>query len=241
VVDHHPVVREGWVAILNRQMDMAVVAETGSVREAIGLQHQHRPDITLMDHQLPEAGGAEAIRALAVGIQSSRIIVVTSLEGDEDIHQALAAGARAYLFKASAHEELVDAIRAVHAGARFVPPNVAAVLDERLQRPLLTKREKEVVSLITRGLSNKQIGYDLGLTEGTVKGHVNSLLAKLGAQDRAHAAITAIRRGFVRLGSADSSCNTSAAALNSMGHGSTFTDTLRTSTSAHVRSESPAG
>jgi two-component system NarL family response regulator len=199
IVDDHPVVREGLAAIINRQPDMKVVAEAGDGLEAINVFSEHRPDVTLMDLRLPRASGVEAIGAIRRDHTSARIIVLTTYDGDEDIFRALQAGAQGYLLKDVFREELLQAIRTVHAGLRCIPSGVANRLAERMGEPELTQRETEVLTLIVRGHSNKDIAIALSITEGTVKGHVNSILSKLGVSDRTQAATTALQRGIVPL------------------------------------------
>jgi DNA-binding NarL/FixJ family response regulator len=199
VVDDHPIVREGVIALVDRQPDMVVVGEAGSGREAIARFRELRPDVALVDLRLPDLDGLEVTAAICADWPSSRILVLSTYDGDEDIHQALRAGARGYLRKEALREDLVAAVRAVHAGRRFIPAEVAMRLAERPPASELTARERDVLRLIVEGRSNKEIAAALGLTEGTVKGYVNTMLAKLGASDRTQAAITALRRGLVRL------------------------------------------
>jgi two-component system NarL family response regulator len=199
VVDDHPIVREGWTAIVSRQKDMRVVAEAGTGEEALEFFKRFRPHVTLVDLRLPDLSGNELICAIRTQCPDCQAVVLTTYDGDEDIYLALDAGARAYLLKDARRDELLAAIRAVHAGQRYIPPAIAQRLTERFGSTELTGREREVLGLIVRGNSNKQIAWVLGVTEGTIKGHVNNILDKLGATDRTHAAVTAIRRGLVRL------------------------------------------
>jgi two-component system NarL family response regulator len=199
VVDDHPVVREGLIAIVERQPDMTVVAQCENGRQAVELFRQHRPDVTLMDLRMPVLSGVEAIREIRKDFAQSRIIVLTTYDGDEDIYRALQAGARAYLLKNMFREELLEAIKAVHAGQRRIPAHVATRLAERMGGPDLTERELEVLKLIVKGRSNKEIAAALSITEGTVKGHVNNILGKLGVGDRTEAATSALQRGIVYL------------------------------------------
>ncbi|HEY7216404.1 MAG TPA: response regulator transcription factor [Thermoanaerobaculia bacterium] len=200
IVDDHLVVREGLRAILGRQPDMEVVAEANDGEEAIALFDRHRPDLTLMDLRLPKKGGVEATAEIRRRYPQARIVVLTVFDGDEDIYRALQAGARSYLLKSASHTELLSTLRAVAAGGRPLPAAVAERLAEHFEWSNLTSREIEVLRLIVAGKANKQIASRLGVTEGTVKTHVNSILAKLGAADRTEAAVQAIRRGLVRPG-----------------------------------------
>lgn len=197
VVDDHPVVREGLTALLGRQPGLAVVAETGSGRRAVELYRSHRPDVTLMDLRLPDLGGAEAIEEIRRDFPDARIVVLTTFDGDEDVYRSIQAGARGYLLKDMTRDELLEAVKAVHAGQRRIPPAVAARLAQRVGRSDLTTREADVLRRIVRGEGNKQIAGALGIGEGTVKTHVHSIFSKLGVADRTQAAMAAIRRGLV--------------------------------------------
>lgn len=199
IVDDHFVVRMGLAAIIGAYPDLVVVAECSNGRQAIDLFRKHRPDVTLMDLRMPGLGGVEATREIRKEFPSSRIIVLTTYDGDEDIYRALQAGARAYLLKDLPGDELVEAIRAVHSGKTRIPPQVASRLAERLPRSELTAREIEVLELIVKGKANKEIGAALSITEGTVKVHVNNILGKLGVSDRTQAATTALQRGIIHL------------------------------------------
>lgn len=198
IVDDHPVVREGLSAILNSQPDMAVVAEAGDGHQAIDLYRTLRPEVTLMDLRLPKLSGAEATAAIRRRFPDARIIVLTTFDGEEDIYRALQAGARAYLLKNAAREELLSTVRTVAAGGCRIPPPVAERLAQRIHKSALTPRELDVLRRIVAGSSNKQIAAALGITEATVKSHVNSILGKMCVSDRTSAAIAAIRRGIVR-------------------------------------------
>jgi DNA-binding NarL/FixJ family response regulator len=189
VVDDHPVVRAGLRAMIDAQPDLETVAEGGNGEEAIDLFRRHQPAITLV----------EAIETLHKSFPDACILVLTTYDGDEDIYRALHAGARAYLLKDMPREALLETIRAVHAGAHRLPPEVAARLAERMHQSELTSREIEIVEHIASGLSNKQIAAALGIGEATVKTHVNNIMGKLGANDRTHAVTIALRRGFIRL------------------------------------------
>jgi len=199
VVDDHLIWREGVTAIINRRPDMKVVAEAGDGRQAVELFKQHNPDVILMDLRLPLMNGIDAIIAIRKTSPAARFIVLTTYDGDEDIYQALQAGAQAYLLKDVFRDDLIETIRAVHAGKRRIPPAVAAKLAERVGNPDLTSRELEVLELIARGKTNREIGALLDITEGTVKGHVNNILSKLGVAGRTEAATSALQRGIVHL------------------------------------------
>lgn len=199
ISDDHAVVREGLAAMLSRRAEMQVVAEASNGVQAVTLALQHKPDVLLMDLRMPQMGGVEAIRAIRAEWPEARVIVLTTYDGDEDIYRALQAGAKGYLLKDTPREELLEAIRAVHAGRKHIPPEVAAKLAERLTSETLTEREREVLQLIVAGQSNKEIGASLNITEGTVKVHVNGLLGKLGVSDRTQAVTEALRRGLVHL------------------------------------------
>jgi two-component system NarL family response regulator len=199
VVEDHHVVRQGLVALIRTVPDMTVVAEAADGAQAVELFHQHRPDIVIMDLRLPGLSGVEAIAAIRRDFPAARVIVLTTFEGDEDIFRALQAGARGYLLKDMFGDELMDAIRAVHAGKTRIPAPVAQRLAERMGGPSLTGRELEVLRSIVDGKSNKEIGAALFISEATVKTHINSILSKLGVSDRTQAATTALQRGIVHL------------------------------------------
>jgi DNA-binding NarL/FixJ family response regulator len=199
VADDNFLVRLGLGAVLNAQSGMTVIAEAGNGRQAVELFRQHAPDIVLMDLRMPLMTGVQATRAIRSEYPGARIIVLTTYDGDEDIYRALQAGARAYLLKDVLREDLLAAIRAVHAGQRHIPPAVAARLAERLPLSDLTARELEVLALIVKGMSNSEIGAALTISTGTVKIHVNNILSKLGVSDRTQAATTALQRGIVHL------------------------------------------
>ncbi|HLH44875.1 MAG TPA: response regulator transcription factor [Bryobacteraceae bacterium] len=199
VVDDHPIMRLGIVAIINAQRDMRVCAQAGSGEEAVRQFRQHRPDITLMDLRLPSMSGLEALRAIRRDDPAARCVVLTTYEGDEDIHQALAAGAAGYLIKAMSHDTLVDALRRVHAGSRFLPPPVARSLAARTPNSDLSPREREVLSLMVHGKTNRDIANSLGITEATVKCHVSVILERLGVGDRTQAVVAALQRGLEHL------------------------------------------
>ncbi len=199
IIDDHQIVRQGLVALLNTEPDLRVVAEGSDGQQAVELFRQHQPDVTLMDLRMPVLTGVEATKAIRKEAPTARVIVLTTFDGDEDIYRALQAGAQSYLLKGVSFEELTDAIRTVHAGQRRIPAAVAERLAERMAAEVLTAREQQVLELIVRGKSNKEIGTALSISEATVKSHINSLLSKLGVTDRTQAATTALQRGLVHL------------------------------------------
>jgi two-component system NarL family response regulator len=199
VVEDHHVVRQGLVALLNTVSDMLVVAEGADGKQAVDLFRQHEPDVTLMDLRMPTMSGVDAVIEIRRNFPAARIIVLTTFDGDEDIYRALQAGARAYLLKGMFGDELMDAIRAVHAGKSRIPPVVAERLATRMGSPGLTARELDVLKLIVAGKSNKEIGEELRISEATVKTHINNILSKLGVTDRTQATTAALQRGIVHL------------------------------------------
>lgn len=199
IVDDHPVVRFGLAAIINLQSDMAVVGEAGTGEEACTLCEQQAVDVALMDLRLPVMSGVEAIRAIRACRPATRIIVLTTYDGDGDIRRALDAGAHAYLLKAMSHGEVTDAIRKVHAGNRVIPEPVSRTLAGVYPQSQLSAREIEVLELIASGLSNREIGATLGITEATVKWHVNIILSRLDVGDRTEATVAALQRGIIHL------------------------------------------
>lgn len=198
-VDDHPLLREGVASLLAGQPDLELVAEASNGREAVEQFRAHRPDITLMDLQMPEMNGVEAMIAIRQEFPSARIIVLTTYEGDAQVLRALEAGAQAYLLKSVLRKELPDVIRLVHAGRKRIAPEVAAALAEHAADDALTQREIEVLRLIAGGNANKMIAAQLFITEETVKGHVKNILAKLAANDRTHAVTIALKRGIIDL------------------------------------------
>ncbi len=197
LVEDHQVVRQGLAALLAASEDMDVVASAGDGAEAVARYAEVLPDVTLMDLQMPQMGGVEAIRRIRGEHPEARFIVLTTFDGDEDIYRALQAGARAYLLKGMPLEDLLATIRAVHAGRLHLPAAVAEKLAQRVSGQDLTAREQRVLERIVAGRANKDIAADLFISEATVKTHVNSLLGKLGVADRTHAATVAIERGLV--------------------------------------------
>ena len=199
VIDDQAVVRQGFVALISTVPDMEVIAEGINGQQAIDLYKQHTPDVTLIDLRMPVVGGVEAITAIRQNFPDARLIVLTTYDGDEDIYRSLQAGAKGYLLKDVFFEELETAIRSVHAGSRHIPAAIAMRLAERMASSDLTGREMEVLELIVRGQSNKEIGASLRISEATVKSHINNILSKLGVTDRTQAVTTALQRGLVHL------------------------------------------
>ena len=199
LTDDHPVVREGFAAMIATEPDMAVVGQARSGEEAIELFRRVRPDVTLMDLRMPGMGGVEAIRALRREFPDSRIIALTTYDGDQDIYGALEAGAQAYLLKDMLCDEILAAIRAVHAAQRRIPAAVGTRLAERMTGPDLSEREQHVLALVATGKSNKEIAAAMEITEATVKGHMTDILGKFGVADRTQVVITALRLGLVHL------------------------------------------
>ena len=199
IAEDHLIARLGVRAIVSTQPDMEVVAEAINGEEAVDLFRKHRPDVLVADMRMPVMGGCEAVAAICREFPAAKVVALSTYSGDEDIRRALAAGVRAYLSKGALYEELIQAIREVHAGRRYMNPSVAARLAEQPPRADLSSREMNVLALIVQGVTNKEIGYTLGIAEYTVKNHVKSILAKLGAEDRTQAATMAIQRGIVHL------------------------------------------
>jgi two-component system, NarL family, response regulator len=199
VVDDHPLMRVGVASIINARPDMAVVAQTGTGEEALALFPQHKPDVTLMDLRLPNMSGVDSIRAIRGGWPSARFVVLTTYEGDEDIHRALEAGAKGYVIKGMPYQTLIDALLRVHSGGRFLPPPVARALATRMPDSDLSTREQEVLRHLVGGMTNKEIANLLGITEATVKCHVSTILMRLNVSDRTQAVVTALQRGLVHL------------------------------------------
>jgi two-component system NarL family response regulator len=199
IAEDHLIARVGVSTIVNAQPDMSVVAEATNGQQAVALYREHRPDVALMDMRMPVMTGIEAVTAIRADSPNARIVALSTYGGDEDIHRAFLAGVRAYLTKDVLHDELIRAIRAVHSGQKYVPAAVAAALAAQLPRPDLSPRELEVLNRIVQGLSNKEIGYALGIAEDTVKNHVKNILSKLGVGDRTQAATAAIQRGIIHI------------------------------------------
>ncbi|MGA7218141.1 MAG: response regulator transcription factor [Candidatus Sulfotelmatobacter sp.] len=199
VVDDHPLMRVGIASIINARADMTVVCQAGTGEEAVVLYHQHKPDITLMDLRLPKMSGVDAILAIRLKTPAARFIVLTTYEGDEDIHRALEAGAKGYVIKGMPYQTLIEALRRVYAGGRFLPPPVVNALASRMPDSDLSSREREVLRLLVAGKSNKEIAGALGITEATVKCHVSTILMRLNVSDRTQAVVTALQRGLIHL------------------------------------------
>jgi len=198
-VDDHPVVRQGIAGLVGVHADMVLVAEAANGHEAVQKFRAHRPDVTLMDLQMPEMGGLDAIIAIRGEFPDARIIVLTTYVGDTQVLRALRAGAHAYLLKNALHKELLDTIRVVHAGRKALSPEASFELAEHATDQALTTAEVRVLRLIAQGNANKEIAAQLSLSEETVKGHVSNILAKLGAKDRTHAAMIGFKRGIIEL------------------------------------------
>jgi DNA-binding NarL/FixJ family response regulator len=198
-VDDHPLLRKGIAALVNSEPDLKLVAEAANGRAALDAFRSHKPDVTLMDLQMPEVDGLEAIVAIRREFPDARIIILTTYSGDMQVLRALKAGARGYILKAHVHRELLETIRAVHSGQKRIPAEIAAELADHATDDELTEREVDVVKLIAAGNSNKLIADQLSISEATVKSHVTNILSKLGANDRAHAVTIALRRGIIEL------------------------------------------
>ncbi|MBL0937750.1 MAG: response regulator transcription factor [Gemmatimonadaceae bacterium] len=197
--DDHPLIREGLAAVLRGEPDMVVVAEASNGEEALEAYARLRPDIVLMDLRMPVMDGLAATRAILAEDPDARIIMLTTYDGDEDIHRALAAGARGYLLKDMLRTDLLEVVRSVRRGQRGIPAPIAARLAEHMPRIALTPRELEVLRFVADGLSNAEVAVRIGRTEGTVKVHLKNILQKLDVHDRTEAVTTALRRGFIRL------------------------------------------
>jgi DNA-binding NarL/FixJ family response regulator len=198
-VDDHPLFREGIAALIRNQLDMELIGEASNGREALEQFRTLHPDITLMDLQMPEMSGIDAISAIRAEFPDARIVVLTTHAGDVQVSRAIRAGARGYLLKGMLRKELLETIRAVHAGQRRLSTEVAAEIAEHATDDALTAREIEVLRLIARGNANKEIAAQLSLTEETIKGHVKNILAKLRANDRTHAVAIGVKRGIIDL------------------------------------------
>jgi DNA-binding NarL/FixJ family response regulator len=198
-VDDHPLLRDGIAALVNVEPDMKLVAEASNGKEAVEKFRLHHPDVTLMDIQMPDVSGIEAITEIQGEYPDARIIVLTTYTGDVQVLRALRAGARAYILKGHVHRELLETIRIVHAGKKRIPPEIAAELAEHAAEDELTTREVDVLRLIAAGNANKQIADQLSIGETTVKSHVTNILSKLGASDRTHAVTIGLKRGIIQL------------------------------------------
>jgi DNA-binding NarL/FixJ family response regulator len=198
-VDDHPLVQQGIAAVIDSQPDMVVVTEASNGRHAIQRFREHQPDVTLMDLRLPDMNGIDTMIAIRAEFPQARIIILTTFEGDAEIHRALAAGARAYMLKSMPPRDLVEAIRQVHAGKKCIPPQVASHLAEHLSDDVLTKREVEVLRQIAEGNRNRDIAQRLFIAQETVKVHIKHIMEKLGASDRTQAVAVGVRRGIIQL------------------------------------------
>ncbi|NJK67220.1 MAG: response regulator transcription factor [Microcoleus sp. SU_5_3] len=199
IADDHAIFRQGLATIINRDPEMQVIAQAENGEQAIALFEEHQPDVTLMDLRMPKVEGVAAIGAICATAKSARIIVLTTYDSDEDIYRGLQAGAKGYLLKETEPNELLNAIRTVHRGQKYIPPDVGAKLVQRLSNPELSERELEVLRALAQGMSNAEIAAALSIGEGTVKSHVNRILNKLDVSDRTQAVIVAVKRGIVSL------------------------------------------
>jgi two-component system NarL family response regulator len=199
LVDDHPAFRKGMAALIESEPDLRIVAETGDSREALEIYRKKRPDVVLMDLRLPGMGGVEATMAIRKEFPDARVIVLTTFDLDEDIYRAMQSGAKSYLLKDTSDEELASTIRAVHLGKHILPANVTRRLAARQKRAELSARELDVLQLLTKGRSNKEMATALFVSEDTIKAHLKTLFVKLGVKDRTEAAIYAVRHGIVHL------------------------------------------
>src|ERR1700719_3835342 len=198
-VDDHPLLRDGIAALIGSEEDMELIGEASNGREGLDMFRKFRPDVTLMDLQMPEMNGIDAIGAIRGEFPEARIIVLTTHPGDVQVSRALKAGARAYLMKGELRKELLETVRAVHAGQKRLSSEVAAEIAEHVTDSSLTPREIDVLRLVAAGNANKEVGARLSLTEVTIKSHMKNILAKLGANDRTHAVTIAVKRGIIDL------------------------------------------
>jgi two-component system, NarL family, response regulator len=199
IVDDHTIVRQGLATIINRDPNVTVIAQAQDGQQAIDLFREHQPDVTLMDLRMPQMDGVEAITTICAEFKQARIIVLTTYDADEDIYRGLRAGAQGYLLKDTGADELLNAIRTVHSGRKYISPEVGSKLAERMSNPELSQREFEVLGLMAQGMNNLGIATALSIGESTVKTHVNRILSKLGVSDRTKAVIVAAKRGLVNL------------------------------------------
>jgi len=197
IADDHPVVRAGLSSMLGTQTELEIVGSAASGEEALAKLGQAKPDVLLLDLRMHGLSGVETLLAMKRAADETRVIILTSFETDEDIYRAVQAGAQGYLLKDTSLKEMVTAIRTVHAGKRYIPQDIAARLADRMMRTDLTPREIEILKLLSKGPTNKEIGHALGISENTVKNHVNSIIEKLEVSDRTEAATTAIQRGII--------------------------------------------
>ena len=199
IADDHPLLRQGVASVLQDEPDMEIVAEAANGRDAVAAFEKHRPDVTLMDLQMPEMNGIDAIAQIRASAPNARVVVLTTYKGDVSALRALRAGAVGYLLKDQVLTELVQTIRTVHAGGRRIPPEISAELSVHLGEDALSEREIQVLRLVAQGNSNKRVAAVLGVTEDTIKAHMKSVIAKLDANDRTHAVTIALRRGILEL------------------------------------------
>ncbi|WP_374570785.1 response regulator [Phenylobacterium sp.] len=198
-VDDHAILREGVAALISSQSDMELVAEAASGREALALHHAHNPHVTLVDLALPDMSGVDVIRAIRQQLPKAKFVVLTTFRGDVQALRALKAGASGYLLKSMLRKDLLETIRTVHAGGKRIPPEISFDIAAHATGEELSEREIEVLAWVAEGSSNKVVAARLGISEDTVKNHMRTILAKLGANDRTHAVTIAIRRGFLDL------------------------------------------
>lgn len=198
-VDDHPLVREGLAALINAQSDMQMVGQGATGHEAIERYREHRPDVALMDVRLPDISGIDAMITILSAFPDARIIIVTSSEGDVEMHRALSGGARGYILKSMPPSDLLEAIRKVHAGKKAIPSEIAAHLANHMGDEALTAREVEILQQVAEGNRNRDIAERLFISEGTVKVHIQHIMEKLGANDRTQAITIAVRRGIIHL------------------------------------------
>ncbi len=198
-VDDHPLVRKGIASILANEPDLNMVGEAGNGHEAVEMFRSLQPDVVLMDLRMPDMDGIEATKQIRKINPDAKIIALTSYDGDQDIYKAIEAGVRGYILKEMVHTKVIDAIHTVHAGKRLMPTEVAERLSEYFPQVALTPREIEVLRYVAKGMANKEIAHHLGTASGTVKMHVQNILAKLGASDRTHAVTIALERGILHL------------------------------------------
>jgi two-component system, NarL family, response regulator len=199
IADDHPVVRNGLARMIDLTEGMEVIAEAETGIEAVQLFRQHQPDVSLIDLRMPEMNGVDAIVAICQAFPSARIAILTTYDTDEDIFRGLQSGAKGYLLKDSKMSELLNAIRTLHAGQKYIPPAVGAKLAERITQPQLSDREREVLQQMSQGKSNQEIAGELAISESTVKYHINNILSKLGVSDRTQAVLLAIKRGVASM------------------------------------------
>ena len=199
IADDHPILGQALTMFLECEPDITVVGYASDGRKALELFRKHQPDVALMDLQMPKMEGTDAIAAICAKFQHARIVVLTTFDGDEDIYRGLRSGAKGYILKGAEPNELLDAIRTVHKGQRYIPPSIAAKLAERMGSEELSDRELEVLRLIAKGKNNQQISTVLNIAESTVRFHANNIFGKLNVSDRTQALVTALNRGIVRL------------------------------------------